>query len=127
MICYDRMISDCDVDLYLSFDNLRVGQLQVQYVVDQLHGKGRIVRIHGPKTDHTAQLFKQGQDSVLLPLIESGAITVIHEDYAEGWKPENAKKIVNAAITKHGEDFQAVIASNDGTAEGAIQGCKKKA
>ncbi len=121
VICYDRMITDCDVDLYISFDNFRVGQLQAQSVVDQLGGAGRVVRIHGPKTDHTAQLFKQGQDSVLLPLIAAGAIQVVHEDYAEGWKPENAKKIVNAAITTQGSSFQAVITTNDGTAGGAIQ------
>lgn len=121
VVCYDRMITDCDVDLYVSFDNFRVGQMQAQYVVDQLGGSGRIVRIHGPSTDHTGLLFKAGQDSVLQPLIESGAIEVVHEDYADGWRPENAKRIVNAAITAHGSDFDAVIATNDGTAGGAVQ------
>jgi D-xylose transport system substrate-binding protein len=46
---------------------------------------------------------------------------VVHEDWAEDWKPENAKKIVNAAITRLGHGFDAVLASNDGTAGGAIQ------
>lgn len=121
VICYDRMITDGDADLYVSFDNVEVGKIQAQYLVDRLGGSGRIVRIHGPKTDHTAQLFKQGQDQVLNPLIALGAIQVVHEDYAEGWKPESAKKIINAAITGQGTDFQAVLATNDGTAGGAIQ------
>lgn len=121
VICYDRMITDCDVDLYISFDNVRVGQMQAQYLVDKLGGRGRIVRIHGPKTDHTGQLFRQGQDLVLQPLIESGAIQVIHEDYAADYRPENAKKIVNAAITAQGRNFEGVLAVNDGTAGGAIQ------
>ena len=121
IVCYDRMITDGDVDLYVSFDNVHVGQMQAQYLVEKLGGKGRLVRIHGPKTDHTGQLFHRGQDLVLAPYLESGAIEVIHEDYAEGWKPENAKRIVNAAITAQGTDFQAVLATNDGTAGGAIQ------
>ncbi len=121
VICYDRMITDCDVDLYLSFDNLRVGQLQAQFIVDALGGSGKIVRINGPKTDHTAQLFKQGQDLVLQPLIDTGRIEVVHEDFAEGWKPSEAKRIVNAAITIAGPTFGAVLATNDGTAGGAIQ------
>ena len=121
VICYDRMITDCDVSLYVSFDNIRVGQLQAEYLVARLGGQGRIVRIYGPKTDHTGLLFKQGQDLVLAPLIENGAIEVIHEDYAEGWKPESAKKITNAAITAKGTDFDAVLATNDGTAGGAVQ------
>jgi len=121
VICYDRMITDCDVDLYISFDNVRVGQLQAQFVVDKLGGKGKIIRVYGPKTDHTGQLFKKGQDLVLQPLIESGAIEVVHEDYADNWKPESAKKIVNAAITAHGDQIDAVLATNDGTAGGAVQ------
>ena len=121
VVCYDRLITGSPVDLYLGFDNARVGRLQAEYVVQKLRGKGRIVRIHGPKTDQTGLLVKQGQDEVIAPRIASGAIQVIHEDYAADWKPENAKKIVNAAITAHGKSFDAVLATNDGTAEGAIQ------
>ena len=79
------------------------------------------MRIYGAKTDNNALLFKQGQDNVLAPYIERGDIDVVHEDWAEDWKPENAKRIVNAAITAHGDAFDAVLASNDGTAGGAIQ------
>jgi D-xylose transport system substrate-binding protein len=46
---------------------------------------------------------------------------VVHEDWAEDWKPENAKKITNAAITSQSQPFDAILASNDGTAGGAIQ------
>ncbi|RYD30721.1 MAG: D-xylose transporter subunit XylF, partial [Verrucomicrobiaceae bacterium] len=54
-------------------------------------------------------------------LIKEGKIEVLHEDWALDWKPENAKKIMNAAITKAGTNIDAVIAGNDGTAGGAIQ------
>ena len=121
VVCYDRLITGCDVDLYLSFDNVRVGRIQAEYLVRRLGGKGRIVRVYGPKTDQTGLLFKQGQDEVLGPLIARGDIVVIHEDYAAGWKPAEAKRIVNAAITAHGQGLEAVLATNDGTAGGAIQ------
>ena len=102
VVCYDRLVTGCDVNLYLSFDNVRVGRIQAEYLVRRLGGKGRIVRVHGPKTDQTGLLFKQGQDEVLAPLIARGEIAVIHEDYAAGWKPAEAKRIVNAAITARG-------------------------
>ena len=122
VIAYDRLIKNSDLDLYMSFDNVKVGALQAQYLVDHLPtpGKGSIVRIYGAPTDNNAKLFKAGQDQVLKPLIDKGDIKVVHEDWAEDWKPENAKKIMNAAITK-GQAFDAVLASNDGTAGGAIQ------
>jgi D-xylose transport system substrate-binding protein len=123
VLAYDRLITGCDLDLYISFDNVKVGELQAQFLIDHLpnQGKMRLVRLYGSKTDHNAFLFKEGQDNILNPFIERGRIEVIHEDWVQDWKPENAKKIVNAAITKNGTSFDAILASNDGTAGGAIQ------
>ena len=123
VLAYDRLISDCDLDLYMTFDNVKVGELQGQFLIDRLPKEGRkkIVRIYGAKTDHNALLFKRGQDNVLGPRISRGEFEVVHEDWTQDWKPENAKKIANAAITKAGSNFDAILASNDGTAGGAIQ------
>lgn len=123
VLSYDRLITGCDLDLYITFDNVKVGQMQAQFLVDRLPagGKLRVVRIYGSKTDNNALLFKQGQDEILQPLIEQGRVEVVFEDWAADWKPENAKKITNAAITQNGNAIDAILASNDGTAGGAIQ------
>lgn len=123
VIAYDRLILNANIDYYLTFDNVKVGEAQASYAAERLprDRKARIVRIYGAPTDHNAKLFKQGQDNILEPLIKTGKVEVVHEDWALDWKPENAKKIMNAAITKIGRDIDAVIASNDGTAGGAIQ------
>ena len=122
VLAYDRLITGCDLDLYVAFDNLRVGELQAQYLIDTFHGrKFRVVRIYGAKTDHNALMFKEGQDKVLAPFIANGSVEVVHEDWADDWRPENAKKITNAAITKAGKNIDAVLVSNDGTAGGVIQ------
>ncbi|WP_133797504.1 substrate-binding domain-containing protein [Prosthecobacter fusiformis] len=123
VLSYDRLITGAETDLYITFDNVKVGEAQAQFIADRLpaQGKLRLIRIYGAKTDNNAVLFKQGQDNILHPLIESGRIEVVFEDWAEDWKPENAKKITNAAITKAGQGIDAILASNDGTAGGAIQ------
>ncbi|MEN3941910.1 substrate-binding domain-containing protein [Prosthecobacter sp. SYSU 5D2] len=123
VLSYDRLITGADTDLYITFDNIKVGELQAQFIADRLPAQGplRLIRIYGAKTDNNAVLFKQGQDNILNPLIASGRIEVVFEDWAEDWKPENAKKITNAAITKAGQGIDAILASNDGTAGGAIQ------
>ncbi|MCE9612730.1 MAG: substrate-binding domain-containing protein [Lentisphaerae bacterium] len=126
VIAYDRLIRNCDLDLYLSFDNVKVGEMQARYLVEHLPGgKGRIVRIYGAPTDNNAKIFKQGQDQVLAPLIARGDIEVVHEDWATDWDSANAKKIMNAALTRASSGFDAVLASNDGTAGGAIQALKE--
>jgi D-xylose transport system substrate-binding protein len=129
VIAYDRLIVDSDLELYMTFDNERVGELQAKYILDALKDAPKpikLVRIYGSKTDNNAALFKAGQDAALKDAIASGAVEVIHEDWADDWKPENAKRIMNAAITKHGSKIDAVLASNDGTAGGAIQALKEE-
>ena len=123
VLSYDRLITDCDLDLYITFDNIRVGEMQAQFLAERLpEGRPmRLVRIYGAKTDNNALLFKEGQDRVLKPLVASGRVEIVVEDWAEDWKPENAKRIMNAALTKAGSGIDAVLASNDGTAGGAIQ------
>lgn len=131
VLAYDRLIPGEGLDLYVTFDNRQVGRQQAQFVIDSLSAEApasgnakplRLIRIYGAKTDNNAVLFKQGQDDILDSLIASGRVVVVHEDWAADWKPENAKRIANAALTKLGADgFDAILASNDGTAGGAIQ------
>ncbi len=97
VIAYDRLIRNCDLDLYMTFDNVRVGEMQGRFLADALTkmggGKKRILRIYGAKTDNNAVLFKKGQDRALAPYLQSGEIEVVHEDWAEDWKPgENGEK-----------------------------------
>src|SRR3954467_10671999 len=123
VIAYDRLILNANIDYYLTFDNVKVGEAQGSYAAARLpkDHKARVVRIYGAPTDNNAKLFKQGQDNILNALIKAGKIEVLHEDWAADWKPDNGKKIMNAAITKNGQNIDAVIASSDGTAGGAIQ------
>jgi D-xylose transport system substrate-binding protein len=123
VIAYDRLILNANIDYYLTFDNVKVGEAQGTYAAERLpkDRPAKIVRIYGAPTDNNAKLFKQGQDNILMPLIKAGKVEVVHEDWALDWKPENAKKIMNAAITKAGRAIDAVVVSNDGTAGGAIQ------
>lgn len=128
VISYDRLILNSPVSYYLTFDNVKVGEAQAQYVVDRLpkDRTARIVRIYGAPTDNNAKMFKEGQDNILNPLIKAGKIEVVFEDWAIDWKPDVAKKIMNAAITKAGTNIDAVVASNDGTAGGAIQALREE-
>ncbi|MCS6917399.1 MAG: substrate-binding domain-containing protein [Chitinophagales bacterium] len=124
VIAYDRLIRNCDLDLYVSFDNERVGELQAQYVVDRLP-RGNLVLIGGAKTDNNALLFRKGQLNVLQPLIDSGLYRVIMDQWATDWQPAEAMKHMENALSRT-TDIQAVIASNDGTAGGAIQALAEK-
>jgi len=125
VISYDRLITDADVDYYISFDNERVGQLQGESLVRKLeeegNGDGTIVMINGAPTDNNAKLFKQGAHSV----IDDSNLEVGREYDTPDWSPDRAQQEMEQAITALGEDgFVGTYAANDGTAGGAIAAMK---
>ncbi|HEX8117734.1 MAG TPA: substrate-binding domain-containing protein, partial [Pyrinomonadaceae bacterium] len=78
------------------------------------------VLIGGAPTDNNALLLRQGQMNKLKPAVDSGDVKVISDQYAKEWKAEEAQRLTEDALTKTKNDVQAVVASNDGTAGGAI-------
>jgi D-xylose transport system substrate-binding protein len=124
VISYDRLITDADIDYYISFDNVRVGRLQGESLVSKLEDEGAegdIVMINGAPTDNNAKLFKQGAHSV----IDESPFSVAKEYDTPDWSPDEAQQEMEQAITATGKDgFVGVYAANDGTAGGAIAAMK---
>jgi D-xylose transport system substrate-binding protein len=58
---------------------------------------------------------------VLQPLIDKGDIKVVGKQWVKDWSPSEAMSIVENALTANGNKIDAVVASNDATAGGAIQ------
>lgn len=121
VISYDRLITNTDkLDAYISFDNVKVGELQGKFITEQVP-QGKYIIMSGAPTDNNAKLFKEGAMKYIQPLIDSGKITVVAEQAVENWVPENALKIVEAALAANNNDIDAILAPNDGTAGAAIQ------
>lgn len=120
VISYDRLIRDADIDLYVSFDNTRVGELQAQYLLSRAPS-GNYVLIGGAPTDYNAQQLREGQMKVLKPAIDRGDVRVAMNEWAMNWKAEEARKITEDALKKTHNRLSAVLASNDVTAGGAIE------
>ncbi len=120
VLAYDRLISNAELDFYLSFDNEKVGEMQAQALIDQ-KPTGKYFLMGGSPMDNNAKLFRKGQMNVLQPKIDSGDIKVVGDQWADYWLAENALKIMENALTANHNDIDVVVASNDSTAGGAIQ------
>lgn len=83
--------------------------------------EGNYFLMGGSPVDNNAKLFRAGQMKVLKPYIDSGKINVVGDQWVDGWLPENALKIMENALTANNNKIDAVVASNDATAGGAIQ------
>ncbi|WP_147568119.1 sugar ABC transporter substrate-binding protein [Christensenella intestinihominis] len=120
VIAYDRLITDCDLDFYITFDCTKVGEIQAQYAVDHAP-KGNYFLIGGSPTDNNAHLMRNGQMNILQPYIDSGDIKVVVDQWATGWNPEEALKYVEDGLSANNNDVVSVVTSNDGCAGAAIQ------
>ncbi|GMA51378.1 D-xylose ABC transporter substrate-binding protein [Alicyclobacillus contaminans] len=125
VIAYDRMIVNAKPDLYVSFDNVKVGELQAQYLT-KVAPKGKYVLIEGSPTDNNAYMFYQGQMNVLQPLIDKGDIQVVFKQFTPNWSTENALNEMEDALTKTHNQVDAVLDANDSTALGVIQALKQQ-
>lgn len=120
VISYDRLVVGADVDVYLSFDNVKVGEIQGEYITKRVP-KGRYIVLSGAPTDNNALLFKEGAMKFITPLVKKGDIQIVMEQAVKDWQPVEAMKLVEQALTKNANKVDAVLAPNDGTAGGAIQ------
>jgi D-xylose transport system substrate-binding protein len=122
-ISYDRLIKSNKVACYISFDNTDVGRNQADGVLKVVN-KGKFVMLGGSPTDNNAVLVRNGQMEKVQPFIDSGDIEIVADQWVDNWDPANALKIMENILTAQNNDIDAVVASNDGTALGALQAMK---
>jgi D-xylose transport system substrate-binding protein len=120
VVSYDRLILNADIDAYISFDNKAVGELQAQSLL-ALKPKGNYYLLGGAPTDNNAKILREGQLKVLQPLADKGDIKIVGKQWVKDWSASEALSIVENALTANGNKIDAVVASNDATAGGAIQ------
>ena len=119
VIAYDRLIKNCDLDFYISFDNVKVGELQARGILS-IVDKGDFAYIGGSPKDNNAFLVKKGSFNMIQPRIDKGDINLVLDKFSEDWRPDKAFENLKAYLDRK-KQIDAVICANDGTAFGAIQ------
>ena len=129
VIAYDRLIEDASI-LYLTFDNVGVGKAEAEAILAKVP-KGNYVVIKGDPGDPNAATFLRGgyDDAGLKAKVDSGDITILAEQFTDGWKTEKAQANMEAIIdaaNSAGKKIDAVLAENDSTALGVVAALKAK-
>ncbi|MCP2637747.1 substrate-binding domain-containing protein [Microbacterium sp. HD4P20] len=120
VIAYDRPFEGADY--YVSFDNVEVGRLQGQTVLNGLEAKGvapadaTVVYIGGDPTDGNAAMFHEGADEVLS---EAGITPAAEPPGA--WDQAKSQTNFEQALTSLGGAVDGVWAANDTNAAGVIK------
>jgi D-xylose transport system substrate-binding protein len=125
VISYDRLINSDKIDLYISHQVPVIGRKIAEYALAKVP-KGNYIMVYGAATDNNAVIMRQEMEKLLKPSIDKGDIKIVQDQFTPDWKPENAMKNVENALTQSGDKVDCVVASNDGTAGGAISALEKK-
>ena len=117
-IDYDRLTLGGSADVYISFDNTKVGELQGQGLVDCLAGRpSNVLMLNGSPTDNNATLFFNGAHSVI---DSTPTITVVGEQSVPDWDNDKAVTIFEQMYTAANGAVDGVYAANDGLAGSVI-------
>lgn len=123
VISYDRLIQNCDLDYYISFENTNVGELMANYLSKRCP-VGNYAIICGPPSDYNSFFIKFGQMSVLQPLIEKGDIKIVYDSCVAEWNPDLGYKHMKNCLAVNNK-IDAVLCANDMLAQGAIKALKE--
>jgi D-xylose transport system substrate-binding protein len=128
VIDYDRLTLKGSAAYYVSFDNVKVGELQGKGLVDCLGDSGtpNIAELNGSPTDNNATLFKQGYDSVLKPLYDSGKAKKVADQSVPDWDNQQALTIFEQMLQKTNNKIDGVLAANDGLGNSVISALKSR-
>lgn len=123
-IDYDRLTLDGGAAYYVSFDNVRVGELMGEGLVQCLTDAGAeeptVAYLNGSPTDNNATLFKEGYDSVLAPLFESGEYVKGPDQDVPDWNSTEAGTLFEQMMTQTDNEIDAVLSANDALGNAAI-------
>ena len=134
VIAYDRLIMDTDaISYYATFDNWDVGVKQGEFIVDALDldnagdATYNIEYITGDPGDNNINFFFDGAMSILQPYVDAGTLVTPSGQTEKvavataGWATDAAQARFDnilASFYSDGTTLDAVLASNDSTAQG---------
>jgi D-xylose ABC transporter substrate-binding protein len=124
VLSYDRLIKNCNLDFYISFDNVDVGRLQAEYLT-KICPAGNFAIIGGAITDNNSFLLKLGQMSVLQPYVDNGSINIVYDQYVSHWSAGEGYDKMKECLRKTNNNVDAVIAANDEIASGITAALKE--
>jgi D-xylose transport system substrate-binding protein len=124
VVLYDHDAVGGKAEAHVVFDSLSVGKAQGQRAAE-LIGKinkpvVKVGRIKGNQGEYGTGQYEAGQNEFLKPLIASGKVKVVCEQYTENWDPVKAQAFAEDCLTRNKGDVDVFVGMNDGTTGGAV-------
>lgn len=124
VVAYDRIIRDCDLDFYVSADNIQVGELQAGYLT-KIKPAGNYVLMTGPESDNNSYQLYLGWMDILQPLVDKGDVHVVYSGFTNKWDAKEGYRVMNELMQKD-TTIDAVLTGADVLATGVINALRER-
>lgn len=121
VIAYDRLVLNAGVDLYISFDNKKVGTLMAEHMKDHLGSEGEILQICGPMADYNVPQVMEGFEEG----IRGTRLEITETEHAQGWLSETGFSVTEEYLDKKGKP-DGIMCGNDGVAGNAVRALSER-
>ena len=125
VIDFDRLLKNCEPEIFIGFDNDSIGDVIASYTVKKVP-KGNYALICGDAADNNAVVYREGYYRVLQPYVDRGDISIVVDQYCAAWDGAVALKIAENALTENDNDIQVFLSQYDGLSNGCIQALKEQ-
>jgi len=125
VIAYDRIVKNCDLDYFLTFDGEKVGELVASYIL-KVKPNGNYIVLNGDKGDENALKFHDGTYKVLQPEIDANRIKIVFSTFVEDYSHANAAFYADEALEFSQNKVDAIITHYDGLAYGVYDILSKR-
>ena len=116
VIAYDRLIKNADVDLFITFDNEKVGELMASSMIEHVGEEGNIAVVFGSPVDGNVNQVENGFKKV----IENSSISILNLQYADGWLAEVGFQVISEDL-RNGIVYDGICCGNDDIASQVIK------
>lgn len=121
VIAYDRLITDSDIDLYITFDNTMVGTMMAEALIDNGLAGGSVLMLGGSPLDNNVPMVEDGFKEVM----ERNQVSILDSIHADGWRAEVAADYIFDHMEVVSE-ADAIMCGNDNIASQVVPALAEK-
>ena len=124
MLLYEHDAVGGMAEAHELFNALAVGQAQGKRAAELIEAMDKdvvkIARVKGNQGEYGTIQYEIGQNEYLQPMMDSGRVEVVCEDFTPNWDPVKAQSFAENCLTRTGGDVDMFLGMNDGTTGGSV-------
>ncbi len=117
VLAYDRMILYSDLDYYVTYNSVDVGEMMAREVLKKIQG-GTILYVSGPPSDYNSKFIREGVFNVLK---DAGTAYTVTSIKTEIWNPMDSYMGLQNYLDNGNPMPAAIITAADVLARGIIE------